>query len=118
MSERTEKVSETIKQHVSEAIQRELKDPRVGFVTVTGVDVSPDLKQAKVYVTVLGGAAKRKETLDALNSASGYMRSGLGKRMRTKFTPHLTFVYDETVEKGLKIDRLISKVTKEDREET
>lgn len=112
MSERTEKVSHTLKERISEIIQREVKDPRVGFITVTSVEVSPDLHEAKVFITVLGNKKQRQETLDALNKASGYVRGELGKRIHMKFTPNLEFRYDESVKAGMYIEKLLHKIEK------
>ncbi|MCL5292535.1 MAG: 30S ribosome-binding factor RbfA [Actinobacteria bacterium] len=114
MSERTQKVAENIREKVSEIIQREIKDPRVGFVTVTGAEVTPDLREAKIFVTVLGDVKRRREAIEGLTSAAGFIRGELGKHMRTKYTPHLTFLYDESVDKGMRIERLISKVSKKE----
>lgn len=116
MSERIKKVSETVKELVSEIIQRKIKDPRVGFVTITDAEVAPDLKEAKIYFTVLGGAKKRVEAQEALSHAAGFIRAELGKRIEMKYTPHLTFQYDESIERALRIEKLISKIERERRE--
>lgn len=113
MSERIKKVSETVKELVSEIVQRKIKDPRVNFVTITASEVSPDLKEAKIYFTTLGGPKKRAEALEALTHAASFIRGELGKRIATKYTPHLTFYYDESIERALRIEKLISKIERE-----
>jgi ribosome-binding factor A len=115
MSERMRKVSESIKEEVSEILLKGIKDPRVGFVTITGAEATPDLKEAKIYFTVLGGDKQKSAAIEGLTSASGYIRGELGKHIRLKYTPRLTFVFDSSVETGMRIERLISKLEKEER---
>ena len=93
------------------AIIRKLKDPRIKFVTVTGVDLSVDLKYAKVYVSVLGSIAEREETLAGLNSVNGFIRRELGARLkRMRYIPELTFHYDDSIEHGIKIEQLLKSI--------
>lgn len=102
------KVNEGIKESLSTIITKEgLKDPRVGFVTVTGVETTPDVRAAKVFVSVLGDEQAREATLAALERSSGYLQSRLGEMLRMKRTPKLQFVYDETLDQALHIARLI-----------
>lgn len=104
------KINEGIREALSTVITSEgLKDPRVGFVTITGVDATPDLRQAKVFVSVLGDMAVREATLLALDHSSGYLQSRLGEALRMKRTPQLTFVYDETLDNALHIAKLIKR---------
>lgn len=110
---RPERVGELFKAELSEIITRELKDPRLGFVTVTGVDVSPDLKHAAVYVSVLGSDETKLASLAALESAKGFMRGELGRRVRLKFLPELRFKLDTTAEESSKIQRLLGKIHKD-----
>ncbi len=91
-------------------IARDLKDRRIGMVTVTGVDVSPDLKYAKVWVTTLGTEKQHKDSLSALNHASGWIRSELGQRIRMKFAPELVFKTDMSQEYGQHIDELLRQI--------
>jgi ribosome-binding factor A len=92
---------------LSDAIAKDLKDPRVGFVTVTGVQTSPDLRHARVYVSVLGDEATRSASLDGLRSAHGYLQRRLATELTLKHTPSLTFAYDESVDRGMRISQLL-----------
>ena len=110
MSERLRRVDEAVKEVLSEGIG-ELKDPRIGFVTVTGVATSPDLRQARVYVSVLGGERKREQTLAGLAAAHGVLQSRVARELRLKRTPQLTFEYDPSVERGVRMTRLIDELS-------
>jgi ribosome-binding factor A len=101
------RVNEVIREVLGGAIAAELKDPRIGFVTVTGVDTSPDLRTARVYVSVLGSQSEREQTLDGLRSAHGFLQGRINEELRMKRTPTLTFHYDESVERGARISRLL-----------
>jgi ribosome-binding factor A len=103
---RMRRINEVLREVIGAAIA-ELSDPRIGFVTVTSVDTSPDLRAAKVHVSVLGDEAAREETLSGLRSSHGVLQSKIAAETRMKRTPTLTFVYDETVEKGMRITRLL-----------
>ena len=103
------KVNELLREVLSEALL-ELKDPRIGFVTVTGVDTSPDLRQATVYVSVLGSEKKRDATIAGLQSSHGVLQSRVNSELRLKHTPQLTFEYDPTVERGVRLSRLIDEL--------
>ena len=109
MSDRMRTVNEAVRQVLSEALP-ELKDPRIGFVTVTGVDTSPDLRHATVFISVLGSAKKRKATLDGLAAAHGVLQSELARELRMKRTPQLTFEYDRSVEEGVRMSKLIDEL--------
>jgi ribosome-binding factor A len=104
---RMRRVNETIKEILGDAIATELKDPRIGFVTVTGVDTSADLRSARVYVSVLGDHAERDRSLAGLRSSHGVLQRKIADAMRLKRTPTLTFEYDESVERGDRISRLL-----------
>ncbi|HUQ23183.1 MAG TPA: 30S ribosome-binding factor RbfA [Gaiellaceae bacterium] len=106
MAERMRRVNEAVRQVLSEALL-ELKDPRIGFVTVTGVDTSPDLRQATVYVSVLGSEKKRSKSLTGLDAAHGVLQARLSRELRMKRTPLLTFEYDHAVEHGVRMSKLI-----------
>jgi ribosome-binding factor A len=101
------RVNESIKEILGDAIAAELKDPRIGFVTVTGVDTSPDLRSARVYVSVLGDEDDRERSLAGLRSSHGVLQRKIADAMRLKRTPTLTFEYDESVERGDRITRLL-----------
>jgi ribosome-binding factor A len=109
MSERMRRVNEAVKEVVSEAVG-ELKDPRIGFVTVTGVETSPDLRHARVYVSVLGSEAKRRKTLAGLEAAHGVLQARVARELRMKRTPLLAFEYDPTVERGVRMTQLIDEL--------
>lgn len=107
------RVNESVRQVLSEALP-ELQDPRIGFVTVTGVETSPDLRQAKVFVSVLGPERKREQTLKALSAAHGVLQARLGRELRMKRTPQLTFEYDPTVERGVRMSKLIDELVEDE----
>ena len=116
MSRRTEQVAEAIKEEVSKLIQRELKDPRLGFVTVTRVEVSPDLKYSKIFFSVMGDDAVKKETLKVLKGASGFLRHELAHILTLRYTPQLNFEFDVAMEHGDKIQRLLLQLEQEEKE--
>jgi ribosome-binding factor A len=104
---RMRRVDEALRAVLSDAIATDLKDPRVGFVTVTGVKTSPDLRHARVYVSVLGDDATREASLEGLRSAHGFLQGALASQLTLKHTPTLTFEYDESVDRGMRISRLL-----------
>jgi ribosome-binding factor A len=106
-SDRMRRVDEAMREVLSGAITSELKDPRVGFVTVTAVETSPDLRHARVYVSVLGNAGVRRRSLQALKGAHGFLQRKIGSELRMKNTPQLQFVYDDTPERGMRITQLL-----------
>jgi ribosome-binding factor A len=101
------RINEVLREVVGAAIASDLGDPRIGFVTVTSVETSPDLRAAKVYVSVLGDEGEREATLSALRSSHGVIQSKIAAETRMKRTPTLTFHYDETIEQGARISRLL-----------
>ncbi|MEA2213694.1 MAG: ribosome-binding factor [Solirubrobacteraceae bacterium] len=105
---RMRRVDEAMRAVLSDAIASDLKDPRVGFVTVTGVKTSPDLRHARVYVSVLGSDAERAESIEGLRSAHGFLQHRLASELTLKHTPSLTFAYDESVDRGLRINELLA----------
>jgi ribosome-binding factor A len=115
MTERMRRVNESIRQVLSESVP-ELKDPRIGFVTVTGVSTSADLRHATVYVSVLGGEKKRDATLRGLSAAHGVLQSAIAHELKLKRTPQLAFEYDPTVERGVRLTKLIDDLAPEDTE--
>ncbi len=96
-----------LREVIGSAIATELEDPRIGFVTVTSVETSPDLRAARVYVSVLGNAAEREATLAGLRSSHGVIQAKIAREMRIKRTPTLSFHYDETPERGVRLSRLL-----------
>ena len=109
MPERMRRVNESVRQVLSEAVL-ELKDPRIGFVTVTGVETSPDLRQARVYISVLGPERQRESTLHGLAAAHGVLQARVSRELRLKRTPQLTFAYDPSVERGVRMTKLIDEL--------
>ena len=108
---RPQRLGDLIQREVSELIRLEVRDPRVGMITITSVDVSPDLSHAKIFFTVLP-EEKLPETSKGLSRAAGYLRSQLAKRVKLYTTPELRFVYDESVERGDRLSRLIDSANK------
>ena len=104
---RMRRINEVLREVVGAAISNDLSDPRIGFVTVTSVETSPDLRTAKVFVSVLGDAEAREETLAALASSHGVIQSRIAAETRMKRTPTLTFRYDETVAQGVRISQML-----------
>ena len=113
MSLRSNRVAEQMKKELGDIITRKIKDPRVGFVTVTDVDVTGDLQQATIYITSLGNERERAETLKALEKASGFIRSEIGSRIRLRRTPEISFAFDSSIEYGNKIDELLRSLHEE-----
>ena len=112
-SSRMRRVDEAMRAVLSDAIAKDLKDPRVGFVTVTGVQTSPDLRHARVYVSVLGDDATRSASLDGLRSAHGFLQRRLADELTLKHTPGLTFEYDGSVDRGMRISRILDETANE-----
>jgi ribosome-binding factor A len=115
MSDRMRRVNAAVREVLSEAVG-ELKDPRIGFVTVTGVKTTPDLRQAVVFVSVLGSERKREQSIDGLQAAHGLLQARIARELRLKRTPQLTFEYDPTVERGVRMTQLIDELAPDDPE--
>lgn len=111
---RPRRVAEQIQRELAELIQLELKDPRVGMVTLTGVEVSADYAHAKVYFSLLGDQARVNEAMKGLNSASGFLRSQVAHRMKLRVMPMLHFVHDISIEQGARLDKLIADAVADD----
>jgi len=111
------RVNEAVREVLSAHIAEGLLDPRLGFVTVTSVDTSNDLRQARIYVTVLGSAAERAEALEGLRSARGRLQARLGSELRMKHTPTLEFTYDESTDRGIRISELLKETGVEEGDE-
>ena len=107
------RVNKSVRQVLSEAVG-ELKDPRIGFVTVTGVETSSDLRHARVYVSVFGSEESRQDSLAGLEAAHGVLQSRLARELRMKRTPQLAFEYDPTVERGVRMTQLIDELAPDD----
>jgi len=106
--ERMRRVDEAVREVIGQALADGVKDPRLGFVTVTGAQTSPDLRHARVYVSVLGGPAERRASLTALASAHGYLQRRIASQLRLKRTPTLEFVYDDSIDRGMRIGELLA----------
>ena len=113
MPGRMRRVNESVRQVLAESVP-ELKDPRIGLVTITGVETAPDLRHAKVFISVLGSEKKRTATLRGLEAAHGLLQSQLARQLRMKRTPQLTFEYDPSVERGVRMSRLIDELAPDD----
>jgi len=105
--DRMRRVNEALREVLSLQIAQGLKDPRVGFVTVTAVETSPDLSHARVYVSVLGSDEERASTLEGLGSSHGYLQAAIGRELRMKRTPTLRFEHDDSVDQGFRISELL-----------
>lgn len=115
---RTQRVADFLKQEISQIIQREVRDPRVGMTSVTDVEVARDLSYAKVFVTILGvnNEVEAKPAIDVLNNASGFLRTQVSKVMSARTTPKLRFVFDKSISRGAQMTKLIDDVVAIDRE--
>lgn len=109
-SRRPQRLGLQIQQEISTMIFRDLKDRRIGFVTVTGIQMSPDLRHAKIFVSMMGSEEEKQESLAALNHASGWIRHELGQRIRMKYLPELVFLTDTSQDYGEHIDKLIDEI--------
>lgn len=115
MSElRVRKIQEFIKQEVSSMLLRDLKDPRLGFVTVTGVHVTGDLREATIFVSLFGSEKEKAASLEALNAAKGFIRREVGQRLKIYYSPTIAFKEDTSLDYGMKIDKILKDIKKED----
>jgi ribosome-binding factor A len=114
MSVRANRVGEQMKKELGEIIGRKIKDPRIGFVTVTDVQVTGDLQQATVYISVLGDEKQREDTLIGLAKAKGFIRSEIGQRIRLRKTPEILFEFDESIDYGNRIDTLLHQIHRDE----
>jgi len=110
VSRRTERLAEEIREEVALLIASELKDPRIGFVTVTRVEVTPDLRTARIYVGVLGTEKQRTTSLAGLKQGAGFLRRALGRTLRLRYTPELLFLYDEGLEASDRVAKLLAEI--------
>jgi ribosome-binding factor A len=111
---RADRVADLIKAELSDILLKEVRDPRIGTVTITGVDLTADLRSAKIYFVRMGEDTSSRELQEALEKASGFIRRELGKRLQLRYIPTLAFVYDRSFEYGDKIERLLSQVRHEE----
>ena len=115
--QRERRVGELLKEEISKIIRREVKDPRIGFVSITDVEVSGDLRHAKVFVSVYGDEQEKEDTMAGLKKATGFIRKLVGDRITTYHTPEIIFRYDDSIEHGVYISNLIKEVRKEEKKE-
>src|SRR3954465_1306655 len=113
-STRQKKVQELLVHEISDIVRSELKDPRVGFVTITGAEVSPDLRHARVFFSVLGDAAQQETSTQALNRAAGFVRSEFARRAQMRFVPEIRFAFDPSIERGARISQLLEQVKQDE----
>jgi ribosome-binding factor A len=109
---RNARLRELFKEETSVILQRQMKDPRIGFVSVTDVELSADLRHAKIFVSILGDAEAKARTMQGLESAQGYIRTELARRIRLRHIPEVLFRLDESIERGARVERLLREVSK------
>jgi ribosome-binding factor A len=109
-TKRAARVKEAMKKEISDILQREIKDPGIGFVTLTDVEVSKDLRYVNVYVSVYGSEESKKESMEALERAKGFIRTEIGKRIRLRHTPEISFHFDDSMERSERIFRILKEV--------
>lgn len=118
MTRRTERISNLIRQEISDLLREQVNDPRLSsFISITRVSTSPDLRHAKVFVSALGGKTSKNEVLQGFTTASGFFRKELARHLRLKHVPELSFHFDDTIERGAKVLRLIEQVASDDTED-
>jgi len=113
---RSEKLGDLIREEVSQILIKELKDPRIGFATITKVDVSDDLREAKIYYSVFGDEREKVESHEGLQSAKGFIKRELGRRVRMKYMPEISFIFDDSLEYGGRIEELLRNLKDKDEE--
>ena len=113
---RVEKLQELIKQEMSKMLLREIKDPRIGFVTVTDVEMTGDLREAKIYVSIMGNDEQIQSTLEGLQSALGFIRREIGRRIRLRFTPEISFALDNSLDYSEHIQKILLQIDREAKE--
>ena len=114
MTLRREKLQELFKEETSAILQRRLRDPRIGFVSVMDVELSADLRHAKIFVSVLGDEEAKRRTMEGLERATGFVRSELGRRVNLRYTPEILFRLDDSIERGTRIAALLREATRQD----
>jgi ribosome-binding factor A len=114
MHSRQDKVAEVLKREISNIIQNELKDPRLGFITITRVNLSKDLKYAQIYFSVLSGEEEKDRTIEGLNSSTGFIRKLISERLKLRFTPEISFKFDRSVEYSIKLQQELDRIKRDD----
>ncbi|MCL5289948.1 MAG: 30S ribosome-binding factor RbfA [Bacillota bacterium] len=118
MSHRPERIAEAIKKEAADLLRSEIKDPRVGFVTITGVEVTKDLSFAKIFISVMGSEDQRAETLNVLQKAAGYMRSEIGRRIKVRHAPEIIFKLDTSLDHGTRIMEILHEINRQEEKTT
>ncbi len=113
MSTRTERFEQVIKEVVSKIIREDVSDPRIGFVSLTSVDISPDLKNAKIFISILGNDKQKSDSMLGLTSATSFIRGRLGEMVKSRNVPEIQFIQDDSLEKGSNVLKIISKLSNE-----
>ena len=113
-STRQRRIQELLVHEISEIVRREVQDPRVGFVTITDAEVTPDLRHARVFFSVLGDATQQEESTKGLNRAAGFVRSEFARRAQMRFVPEIHFEFDPSAERGARISQLLEQVRQDD----
>lgn len=114
---RADRIAEAVQEKVADLLRLRIKDPRIGFVTITGVEVSADLRHARVFYSVVGDEAARASTQRGLDSATGFIQGEVGRRLRLRFTPTIEFRFDPSIERGDRIERLLKEIERGPSEE-
>ena len=107
---RVDRIAELIKQELASVLSQEARDPRIGFITITEVKMSDDLKYARVFYSMLGNESSKEETARGLAKAAGFLQHDIASKLNLRFTPHLSFVLDPSLDEGMKIDKIIRKI--------
>lgn len=113
-AQRIERLKDQIQIEVSDILHKEIKDPRIGFVSITDVEVSKDLRHVKIYVSIMGTEEEKEQTMEGLEKATGFIRSEIGKRIRLRYTPEIVFKRDDSLERGARIFELLNQVKAQD----
>lgn len=111
---RFKRLEEDFKREVSSIIKNEVKDPRVGFVSIVSIEISRDLRYAKIYISILGNEENVKETMTALKNASGFIRREIAHRVQLRHTPEITFIFDDSIAHGAKISKILNEIVPEE----
>lgn len=114
---RVERVEQLMQEELSQVLQHELKDPRIGFITVTRVKVSADLGHARAFISVMGDADAKEKTMSGLKSAAGFIQRVLGSRIKMRSVPRIEFYLDDSVDQGFRIDEILNKIEAERKHE-
>lgn len=116
VSMRSHRVAEQMKKEIAAIIEHQVKDPRIGFITITNVEVSNDLRHAKIYFSSLGNNEEQKKSLEGLDKAKGFIRKEIAQRINLRYAPEILFRIDTSIEHGVKISKILSKIKSEERE--